>query len=451
MANLPADLAARLRAAGLTVVEIDGWRTRGRPGSFGPVGVLNHHTGASAKQWSVARRRTYAVWMFLTGRSDLPAPLCHGSIGPDGTFYLGAAGRANHAGKAKKSGSVAAGDGNRIYIGLEWMLSGTESISKAQYDAGVTANAVLTHMLGNSVETISCHYNTSVTGKWDIGDPNGVPFKGHKVLDVPKFRRAVQARRNELYNAPRPIPSPPKPSLRVHAGHVSLRYSLTTAQKEADALKIFSIGFDWITGTEALEKNGYNALRKAAAKYGYWIHRPSGQDCWVAVKGSIVDGRVHGWYSGTVVPGKKGKHSNLGVPAVRFKHKNPGVGWIGVASAHYTTRKQDPKRVGARRIASKISSLSRSWGKGPWLFFSGIDGNQSDKTTDQYFGGPMITCWDEVGRYPDTGHGNIDSVARSKGDLRVKCVSANVIGDTLIPLSSDHKIVSTYYEIVLET
>jgi len=187
----------------LKVVVIDGWQSRGRPGSFNPVGVLNHHTGASAKGWTLAQELSYAKWMFLTGRPDLPAPLCHIALGRSGTVYVGAAGRANHAGTAKSSGSVAAGDGNTLYIGVEWMLSGTEVIPDEMMEAAVTLNAVLTEeVTKTTVRSISCHYQTSVTGKWDIGDPNGVSFKGHRVLDVTKFRRSVKAERKLIYRAP---------------------------------------------------------------------------------------------------------------------------------------------------------------------------------------------------------------------------------------------------------
>lgn len=212
MAKLRSDLPDLLRAAGLDVVVVKGWRFRGRPastGGFAPVGVLNHHTGASAKGWTKARELAYAKWMFLTGRSDLPAPLVQIALGRSGTVYLGAAGRANHAGKAKASGSVAGGDGNRLYCGIEWMLSGTERIPSRMRRAGATLNAVLTeHVTDNSrgttVNTISCHYQTSVTGKWDIGDPDGIRFGNKMVLDVDKFRNDVAAERVRLYHRPPP-------------------------------------------------------------------------------------------------------------------------------------------------------------------------------------------------------------------------------------------------------
>lgn len=213
MTNLPKNLPDLLRAAGLVVVEIDGWQTRGRPastGAFDPVGVLNHHTGASAHGWTREKELSYARWMCLTGRPDLPPPLVQIALGRSGVVYLCAAGRANHAGTAKASGSVGAGDGNYLYVGIEWMLSGTEVIPAEMMAAGVALNAVLTEkVLDSSVNAISCHYSTSITGKWDIGDPNGVLFNGQRVLDLTKFRAAVAVKRTSLYRPPAP-PKPPK-------------------------------------------------------------------------------------------------------------------------------------------------------------------------------------------------------------------------------------------------
>lgn len=213
MSRLPGTLARDLRAAGFDVIEVSGWQTRGRPartGGFAPVGVNNHHTGASALLWSRAKRLEYARWMAVTGRADLPAPLAHLALGPDGEVYVLAAGRANHAGKARASGTVASGDGNRLYIGIEWMLSGTETIPEVMYAAGARLNAfLLREVLGTSVQTVTAHYATSVTGKWDIGDPNGVLLRGARVLDLKRFRREVAAAFKEAQPA-----RPKKPSKR---------------------------------------------------------------------------------------------------------------------------------------------------------------------------------------------------------------------------------------------
>lgn len=210
MGNLPSNLPALLRDAGLTVVEIEGWETRGRPastGGFDPVGVLNHHTGSRDEDGDFADDLAYANWLAKTGRSDLPAPLCQITLSHEGVVYVLAAGRANHAGTAKASGSVSGGDGNTLYIGIEWMLSGTQPIPVKMMAAGVILNAVLTEQVTKtSVQSISCHYQTSVTGKWDIGDPDGVLFNGRRVLDVDRFRAKVAEERKRLFHAREVVP-----------------------------------------------------------------------------------------------------------------------------------------------------------------------------------------------------------------------------------------------------
>jgi hypothetical protein len=133
---------------GLKVVEIDGWQTRERPastGGFAPVGVLCHHTASSSNGQA-------AIPLLVNGRSDLPGPLCQLSLDRQGVVYVVAAGRANHAGVAKPSGTVAGGDGNVLYIGIEAQNEGTgEPWPKAQYDAYVTLCAALcVEITGNS-------------------------------------------------------------------------------------------------------------------------------------------------------------------------------------------------------------------------------------------------------------------------------------------------------------
>lgn len=171
---LPSNLPARLRAAGLTVVEISGWEKRRRPNAFAPRGVLWHHTGGKEKPGTEG---AYARWMFLEGRDDLPAPLCQLSIDRNGIVYVGAAGRANHAGKAKASGTMPAGDGNELYVGVECHNDGKEGWSPAQYAAMVATGRVLSAVLKVGADRHRAHRETSVTGKWDPG-----------LLDMDRFR-----------------------------------------------------------------------------------------------------------------------------------------------------------------------------------------------------------------------------------------------------------------------
>lgn len=162
MADLT-DLAAAARLSGLPVVELPGWRTRGRPGDFGPRGVLCHHTGGEADS------RAYVDWMALEGRPDLLAPLCQLALSRDGTVYVLAAGRANHGGKARESGPMPGGDANTLYVGIEAMNTGSEGWTDTQRDAYARLCAALCRHYGWPAAHVRAHRETSVTGKWDPG------------------------------------------------------------------------------------------------------------------------------------------------------------------------------------------------------------------------------------------------------------------------------------------
>lgn len=197
--KLPANTPTILRNAGLTVVEVDGWQTRGRPASTGelnPVGVLCHHTATGPKTSNSA-----VVNLLVKGRSDLPGPLCQFGLARNGTVYLVAAGRANHAGKAKASGTVGAGDGNKMYWGIEAFNDGVgEKWSDAQMNAYALLCAVLSVKLThNSEKTVRGHKETSITGKID------------PTFNMTLFRSAVAAKIKAL-TTPKPIPNgSPKP------------------------------------------------------------------------------------------------------------------------------------------------------------------------------------------------------------------------------------------------
>lgn len=200
--HLPKNLPALLRKHGLRVVEVDGWYGRGRPsstGGFAPVGVLAHHTASSAEGVDALR-------ILIHGRSDLPGPLCQIALGRDGTVYLVASGRANHAGAAKRSGTVTSGDGNSLYIGIEAMNRGTgEKWPRAQYDAYVTLCAALSiEVTGSSHYTVRAHKETSKTGKIDPFGPT--PFEAS--FDMGKFRSRVKSKMAAMKAAVKAAPKP---------------------------------------------------------------------------------------------------------------------------------------------------------------------------------------------------------------------------------------------------
>jgi len=103
-------LAQVLSDAGLKVAEQPGWKDRGR-GDVGPIkGVICHHT-AGRRDGIMPSLNT-----IINGRSDLPGPLSQLALGRDGTFFVVAAGRCNHAGAGNWQGFTA---GNTNFIGIE--------------------------------------------------------------------------------------------------------------------------------------------------------------------------------------------------------------------------------------------------------------------------------------------------------------------------------------------
>lgn len=206
--NLPDNLPQILRKHGLEVEEVPGWRDRGRPpstGGFAPVGGLCHDTVTSKATSDAA-----VIKLLVDGRSDLPGPLAQLGLNRAGKVFIVAAGRCNHAGVAKPSGTVAGGDGNELYIGTEAFNAGTgEPWTQEQYDAYVLLEAVLSHEItGNSPKTVRGHKETSVTGKIDPFGPT--PFGPTFDMDV--FRGRVAKELAALDGKPKPpTPNPPPP------------------------------------------------------------------------------------------------------------------------------------------------------------------------------------------------------------------------------------------------
>jgi hypothetical protein len=181
MARYLTDLVDVLRAAGLKVVEIPGWKTRGRPGSFAPTRVLAHHTGGKSDS------RAYVDWMATDGRSDLKPPLAQLALDRSGTWFVMAAGRANHAGQCKPIDGLKTygdgrnyGDGNAQMVGVEAMNTGSEGWAPPQYDSYVRGVSALTKHYGWRPPL--GHRETSLSGKPDPGR-----------MDLDDFRRDVKA------------------------------------------------------------------------------------------------------------------------------------------------------------------------------------------------------------------------------------------------------------------
>lgn len=117
------NLANALRAAGLTVVEVDGWQARGFLGrDLAEIrGIVWHHTVASRASLATMDAPSLNICTF--GRSDVAGPLCQIVLGRSGTVYITAAGLSNHAGAGSAPG-VPTDMGNYYLIGIEMESSG---------------------------------------------------------------------------------------------------------------------------------------------------------------------------------------------------------------------------------------------------------------------------------------------------------------------------------------
>lgn len=181
-------LAEDCRAAGLKVVEIPGWQARGAAFPAIPNTIVCHHT-ATPKS---AKGDLPTQKILIEGRPDLPGPLCQVGLGRNGTVYIVASGKANHAGKGAWNGvnqSV-----RTVGIEAENPGDGTPWPQK-QYDAYVQLVAVLVRSLGTTFEHVCGHK------EWAL--PRG--RKTDPTLDMAAFRSRVCSL---LLPAPTPAPAP---------------------------------------------------------------------------------------------------------------------------------------------------------------------------------------------------------------------------------------------------
>jgi hypothetical protein len=245
--------------------------------------------------------------------------------------------------------------------------------------------------------------------------------------------------------------------IRVPVAHASMQFSDNPAQKRADADKIFKRQRDrgawWITGTEAGQEDLRDALRTAASRYGYRFFVV--RDVWVGVdkdritKGTWRTGYEHAIDSSAGV----GKHTDKGVGWAQFD--NADLGTITVGCAHYLTKGRPGAPAAYRvnldenaRLARVIGEWGAEHGKGNALVFYNGDQNIVDRTADTFVGQADFTSsWDELGRWENTGHGNIDVLASWDHDGRVSAANVRALDDREFHLHTDHYLVEGAFDV----
>lgn len=143
-------LAGVLKEAGLKVAEVPGWESRGRGEMGDAIGVICHHT-VGAPTGNMPSLQT-----LVNGTSQLGGPLSQLGLGRDGTYYVIAAGRCNHAGTGKWMDET---DGNARFIGIEAENTGlvTDPWPAVQMDAYKRGAAALLRHMGSSAGYCAGH------------------------------------------------------------------------------------------------------------------------------------------------------------------------------------------------------------------------------------------------------------------------------------------------------
>lgn len=247
-----------------------------------------------------------------------------------------------------------------------------------------------------------------------------------------------------------------KPTRVLDLAHFSMQYSDTEKQKKHDAAKIFGRGYDAMTGTEASEESTQRIMRAKAEEKGYrLIIRRS---CWVAINkklilpGSYRKGHVMLVDNDEVY----GPGHDLHITWAGCEIEN--IGRVSFLAGHFATKgrpngKTDILRINLdanRDYAAGIGLLVEKLGAGKDIAIYGGDQNNHDKAVDTFFGAPLTSAWDELGKYEKThAVGNIDVMASYDRDGRVKAKYIRALDDTEMFMHSDHHPVEAGFEIEL--
>ncbi len=147
-------LADVARAAGLQVVEVDGWRSRGSD-TFSPLGQIIHATAGNRRA-----RDQDELRVILNGSNTAPPPIAQLMLGRTGIVYVVASGRCNHA----LTGQMGyhKGRGNSYLLGIEGcndngLQRPPEEWSPQQYDAYVRLAAANNKHMGWSIASTVGH------------------------------------------------------------------------------------------------------------------------------------------------------------------------------------------------------------------------------------------------------------------------------------------------------
>ena len=294
------------------------------------------------------------------------------------------------------------------------------------------------------------------------GKPDSVPGFGN--VDINTFREGFTVENLKIPEK-QPAPEPVK-TAKLTIQHSSMEVFDAVAQQAEDAAKILALGNDIVCGTEG--RVAWRALKQNARKYGYFIYMGGRSDSWIAIKKDICAkypkqkwrtvkpkwGYEKIFSSAGSSGDPHGPYGDRGITFGVFAHKDLGI--VSVGTSHYLTkgRTKDQTPPGEFNhydmntvITDHIGKWARTYGKKSALAFFTADSNIVDTHDDVFRGEPLTTAWDELGKYPNTGHGTIDVIASYDRDGRVKCIGGRILPE--LNLHSDHITIKATYEVKL--
>jgi hypothetical protein len=200
-----------------------------------------------------------------------------------------------------------------------------------------------------------------------------------------------------------------------------------------------------VTGTEASDSGNASILGAAADDAGFWkfIHA-DGE--WVAVDKSVASVNDHGYIP--VIPGQSGSassggHSPRGIVWVTFTFKSGGPK-VSVGVCHFLTQQSmDAQGATNKPLQDAALNFCADKGSGGNLAFINGDVNMNDETKNVWGTSKIVTCWDELRKWPATHEGSpgtIDVISRYDPDGGTFTKGA-VIGDDTVNLATDHRLI----------
>lgn len=195
------NLADILRAEGLTVIEVDGWQTRGRGTDGGqytsgrPTHVMMHHTASRTSAQNDVNYMTF---------NSSSRPIANLYIARDGVVWVMAAGPTNTNGSGGPLDEVARDNMNRHAIGVEIGNAGTgEPYPDVQQDSALRTASACCRAYKIPSAKVRSHFEWAPGRKIDPAGPSRWTNGQNRQWDMGRFRADVQAR---LSTGPTPPP-----------------------------------------------------------------------------------------------------------------------------------------------------------------------------------------------------------------------------------------------------